>query len=477
MIKLLLLAVVPFMTEHRNVAPKTVVSTNFYGSVTGIVDNAYIQAHGGGGVRTNDVLNIVRNEVIPATNRLDQTLSDAIDTHVSNTNNPHAVTAAEVGALPLVEDSNGDKTAVTIGSRNRGQPVGVYSLANGIDTTASGDYSHTEGGGTTASGDHSHAEGVGTTASGFSSHAEGSYTTASGDYSHAEGLQTSAYGNYSHVEGAATKTYAPYSHAGGFSSQTLFDHDYAYAWNGDGAVSSMYKSHGPGTFNINPYGGLDGFWIGEQTLYAILTNKVDNGDISAENPTFSNAVLAVGLNIDTNSVAVLNEIAETFGGFPIEGTATTVGGLLAALAAAIAWLKKNKVGSFASVGGASATVENGVAKLSDFFTESNSLLNGRLAYSRNATGLKDRAFNTLSFDGTEYNLSTALAAVTPTASGQPRDMLIVATATAATTISFTAGTIKGDKPTIDGAGTWLITLTEYAANTWYCRQIKMEDAA
>ena len=37
---------------------------------------------------------------------------------------------------------------------------------------------------------------------------------------------------------------------------------------------------------------------------------------------------------------------------------------------------KNKVGSFESVGGASATVENGVAKLSDFFTESNSLLTG-----------------------------------------------------------------------------------------------------
>ena len=81
-------------------------------------------------------------------------------------------------------------------------------------------------------------------------------------------------------------------------------------------------------------------------------------------------------------------------------------------------------------------------KLSDFFTESNSLLNGRLAYSHNATGLKDRSFNALTFDGTEYNLSTALAAVTPTASGQPRDLLIVATATAATTISFTAGTIK-----------------------------------
>ena len=59
-------------------------------------------------------------------------------------------------------------------------------------------------------------------------------------------------------------------------------------------------------------------------------------------PTFSNAVLAVGLNIDTDSVAALNDIAATFGGFPIEGTATTVGGLLAALAAAVAWLKKNK---------------------------------------------------------------------------------------------------------------------------------------
>ena len=102
---------------------------------------------------------------------------------------------------------------------------------------------------------------------------------------------------------------------------------------------------------------------------------------------------------------------------------------------------------------------------------------GLLAYSRNATGLKDRAFNTLSFDGTEFNLSAALEAVTPTASGQPRDLLIVATATAATTISYTSGTIKGDKPTIDGAGTWLITLTEYASGVWYCRQIKMEDAA
>ena len=549
MIKILLLAVVPFMTQHRNVVPKTEISTNFYGSVTGIVDKAYIEARigaGGGGCDTNTVDALANSAVVTnaltvaITNRvalLESSKADksALTAHVDNTDNPHAVTAAQVGAVPLVEDASIEMTAVTIGSRKDGESVGEYSFANGFEvtasgynshaegyyttasvgshaegenttasgycshaegssttasgycshaegssTTASGDSSHAEGYYTTASTNYSHAEGIGTTASGDSSHAEGIGTTASGDCSHAEGDYTTASGDYSHAEGKDTTASGYCSHAEGFYAYTKEQDDYAFAWNGDVERREMYdpyKSNGPGTFNINPAGGLNGFWIGEQTLGGILALKADKSAISATNPTFSNAVLAVGLNIDTNSVAVLNEIAATFGGFPIEGTATTVGGLLAALAAAIAWLKKNKVGSFESVGGASATVENGVAKLDDFFTESNSLLNGRLAYERNETGLKDRAFNTLSFDGTEYNLSTALAAVTPTASGQPRDLLIVATATAATTISFTAGTIKGDKPTIDGSGTWLITLTEYASGVWYCRQIKMEDAA
>ena len=256
-------------------------------------------------------------------------------------------------------------------------------------------------------------------------------------------------------------------------------------------VYSTFDIHSPLFMDMDGYIrlGVEGFIYGpfdqiredSESLISLRTeldSKADRSMISATNTTFSSAVLAVGLNIDTNSVAVLNEIAATFGGFPIGGTATTVGGLLAALAAAIAWLKKNKVQTLKlNDNSVETSADGGVAKLDGFFTDSNSLLNGRLSYSRNATGLKDRAFNTISFDGTEFNLSTALEAVTPTASGQPRDLLIVATATAATTISFTAGTIKGDKPTIDGSGTWLITLTEYAANTWYCRQIKMEDAA
>ena len=77
-------------------------------------------------------------------------------------------------------------------------------------------------------------------------------------------------------------------------------------------------------------------WDARQEVESIVSSAM-----MPTNPTFSNAVLAVGLNIDTNFVAVLNEIADSFGGFPIEGTATTVGGLLAALAAAVAWLKKH----------------------------------------------------------------------------------------------------------------------------------------
>lgn len=191
--------------------------------------------------------------------------------------------------------------------------------------------------------------------------------------------------------------------------------------------------------------------------------------ISEANPAFSNAVLAVG--IDTNAVAQIGELKEFFDDLPVGTVGTSLGGIILALLAAVSWLKKNALTDGLETDGTPTDV-----KLDKFFTESNSLLNARITYERNSTGLKDRAFNALTFDGAEYNLSAALASVTPTSDGQPRDLLIVATATAATTISFTAGTIKGDKPTIDGAGTWLITLTEYAANTWYCRQIKMEDA-
>ena len=139
--------------------------------------------------------------------------------------------AADVGAVPLVKDQHGEKTAVTIGTR-RGM-AGMFSLAHGSNVSATEYYSH--------------AEGENTSAYGYCSHSEGESTTASGDYSRAEGID----------------------------SKTEKDHAYAFAWNGDSSRSSPYTSHGPGTFNINPAGGLDGFWFGEQTLASIMSDKAD----------------------------------------------------------------------------------------------------------------------------------------------------------------------------------------------------------
>lgn len=399
---------------------------------------------------------------------VDQRAANALDNHEGNTNNPHKVTAAQVGALSLEGGTlTGDLSVGEDHSVARKLIVASDSQGNGI----------TLQGGSRGSGS---SVNIGGADSGG-----GSLNVIGGGYNGA-----TVYIGGSQNEGGKL-TVQGGGNSGGIIEVT--------------EAGASIKKNGK-----------------EVATESYVDAKVEDA-VLPTNPTFSNAVLAVGLNIDTNSVAVLNEIAATFGGFPIEGTATTVGGLLAALAAAVAWLRKNKadkattlagygitdaateaslapeyspsssysVGAFVYHDGniyqcTTAIADGGEAwnaahwelrKLDDFFTESNSLLNGRLAYSRNETGLKDRAFNTLSFDGTEFNLSTALEAVAPTASGQPRDLLIVATSTAATTISYTAGTIKGDKPTIDGSGTWLITLTEYASGVWYCRQIKMEDAA
>lgn len=120
-------------------------------------------------------------------------------------------------------------------------------------------------------------------------------------------------------------------------------------------IGNNLASQGVNTFTTSTYSPSDFYfhlpppYAQGASEYKSLQSFIDDSVSAADetllaSSSFSNAVLSVGLNIDTNSVAVLNEIASTFGGFPIEGTATTVGGLLAALAAAITWLKKNKAG-------------------------------------------------------------------------------------------------------------------------------------
>ena len=301
----------------------------------------------------------------------------SLTAHVENTNNPHNVTAAQVGAVPLVEDTSGAKTAVTIGSRKSGEPVGPNSLANGGAVVASGNYSH----------------------------AEGSSTTAAGNGSHAEGYK------------AHTKT----------------GDSYAFAWNGDESRSVSYDSKGRGTFNINPKGGLDGFYIGEQTLAGILTNKADRTSLAPEySPTSAYSVGAIVYH-DGNIYQCKTAIA---------------GG-----------------------GEAWNAAHWELRKLDDFFTNSNSLLTGtidaRLPYPLNTDGtIKDRAVNVV----------TSGAFVIPEGF---KDLLIRYTGVPTSlTFSGTDASIADygdDLPT--ETGDYLITVSRIKAAECYIRIIKLESRA
>ena len=89
------------------------------------------------------------------------------------------------------------------------------------------------------------------------------------------------------------------------------------------------------------------------------TDAAIGAAIANTNPAFSNAVLSVGLGIDTNTVAAINALVEAGDELPIGGV-TSVGALLLALAAAIAALKKRL--PYALV---EKTIENGAVTLDD----------------------------------------------------------------------------------------------------------------
>lgn len=127
--------------------------------------------------------------------------------------------------------------------------TGSYSsIFNDYETNvASGMYSHAEGWETTASGRRSHAEGHKTVASADESHSEGNYTTASGQSSHAEGYQTTASGQNSHAEGYDTNATGQGSHAEGDNTTATGHHSHA---EGVGTIASKDWQHVQGKYNI-----------------------------------------------------------------------------------------------------------------------------------------------------------------------------------------------------------------------------------
>lgn len=211
---------------------------------------------------------------------------------------------------------------------NNSKSFGEYSFAANSGTayakrstafgngTAYSSYALAEGGGTSAFGYASHAEGCQTQTGspaiieiasnlnkidggGGHSHAEGWRTKTFGRYSHAEGCATVTDSRYSHAEGLATSALGLASHVGGFKAASRPEDKCAYVWSGVSADSERlsieintdgfsypnetqpYYSKGPGTFNVNPVGGLSGFYVGGQNLAEKFAQCAGSGAISA----------------------------------------------------------------------------------------------------------------------------------------------------------------------------------------------------
>ena len=119
--------------------------------------------------------------------------------------------STQIANLGYAEGTAESGTAVapyyTLGSRASGSTIGNWSVAEGVNTTASGYMSHAEGVHTTASASGAHAEGgngagspYGPTASGEGSHAEGNQTYATAHSAHSEGILSEANGAASHAQ-------------------------------------------------------------------------------------------------------------------------------------------------------------------------------------------------------------------------------------------------------------------------------------
>ena len=143
--------------------------------------------------------------------------------------------------------------------------------AEGKFTLADCRYSHSEGSQTIAAGCGAHAEGLNTFANEYA-HSEGGQTVANGNYSHAEGQYTEANGNQSHVQNYSCKANGDNSTACGYNATAQGQN--TFCWNGQ---TKAYGTNltAAGLFCINPVKGINGIYIGYQTLSDIISAAVE----------------------------------------------------------------------------------------------------------------------------------------------------------------------------------------------------------
>lgn len=126
-------------------------------------------------------------------------------------------------------------------NRKAGTTVGMNSVTEGANNTASNGYTHAEGYNTTASAMYAHSEGNSTLATGKAAHAEGWGSEAKGDYSHAEGYDTLANTTYTHAEGLGTIAASVNQHVEGKYNEADYDNMYAHIVGGGSGDSDRFN--------------------------------------------------------------------------------------------------------------------------------------------------------------------------------------------------------------------------------------------
>lgn len=81
-----------------------------------------------------------------------------------------------------------------------------------------------------------------------------------------------------------------------------------YLWDSDLSFPKKYKDHGQGTFNINPEGGIDGFYIGNKTLKEIIleTSTKDVDEIKEEVAEHETKINNLIVNVENHSTEINN---------------------------------------------------------------------------------------------------------------------------------------------------------------------------
>jgi hypothetical protein len=105
----------------------------------------------------------------------------------------------------------------------------------------------------------------------------GSASTATGDGTMAFGQGNMAIAQHSIAIGSQNTTSGNYSIAMGSKATAKELGSFVWAGQNKGSKAQWtpYESHGSGTFNVNPIGGLSSFYIGNTSLADTLSGKAD----------------------------------------------------------------------------------------------------------------------------------------------------------------------------------------------------------